>query len=230
MSINIERSESGVSAGVFAALAVSLFFVNAAYPLVNPYIDDIYGIDGIEVVAGKRPAAAAADEDAGSLSLIGTFKVYNPDTIPFYIWISFENGGKLTHLRDRDIREATTIRLVDMELRYLDALKRPVVKEFPDNNAPRVRGRLGWTSPPQSDSRRRFGRKKSHVDQSGEDAASSVRRRSRGAVEIVFWQEDVQAYYEMELWGVLYAPDLKKAVVAGNYVENIKFEIEPAAR
>jgi hypothetical protein len=51
-----------------------------------------------------------------------------------------------------------------------------------------------------------------------------------GAVEIAFWQEDVQAYYEMELWGVLYAPDLKKAVVAGNYVENIKFEIEPAAR
>jgi hypothetical protein len=63
-----------------------------------------------------------------------------------------------------------------------------------------------------------------------DDAASSARHRSRGAVEIVFWQEDVQAYYEMELWGVLYAPDLKKAVVAGNYVENIKFEIEPAAR
>jgi hypothetical protein len=33
----------------------------------------------------------------------------------------------------------------------------------------------------------------------------------------------------MELWGVLYAPDLKKAIVAGRYIENIKFEIEPAA-
>jgi hypothetical protein len=34
----------------------------------------------------------------------------------------------------------------------------------------------------------------------------------------------------MELRGVLYAPDLKKAIVAGGYIENIKFEIEPAAR
>jgi len=32
----------------------------------------------------------------------------------------------------------------------------------------------------------------------------------------------------MELWGVLYAPDVREAVVAGRYVENINFEIEIA--
>jgi len=52
-------------------------------------------------------------------------------------------------------------------------------------------------------------------------------RGGRGASEITFWKEDAQVYYEMELWGALYAPDVRGAVVAGNYVENIKFEIEP---
>jgi hypothetical protein len=52
--------------------------------------------------------------------------------------------------------------------------------------------------------------------------------RGRGVYEIVFWKEDAQAYYEMELWGVLYTPDVKEAVVAGRYVENINFEIEIA--
>jgi hypothetical protein len=217
----IERSELphvSLSPNVLWSLTVLLFFVNTAYPQVAPYIDDIVGNEHIEVSVGKR-----GTED-GDLSFIGTFKVYNPDTIPFYIWISFENGGRLTHSRNK--HEAPAIRMIDMELRYKDALQRTIIKEFPDNAGPRVRQRLGWTSPNRG-SDRRFGRKKAHVERS--DDASNARRRSRGAVEIVFWQEDVQAYYEMELWGVLYAPDLKKAVVAGNYVENIKFEIEPAA-
>jgi hypothetical protein len=52
--------------------------------------------------------------------------------------------------------------------------------------------------------------------------------RGRGAAEIVFWKEDAQVYYEMELWGVLYAPDVRGAVVAGSYVESVNFEIEVA--
>ncbi|MDR2694079.1 MAG: hypothetical protein LBB74_07685 [Chitinispirillales bacterium] len=221
--MSIERSESAyVSRYVLWAFAALLFFVAAAYPQAVPYIEDIVGMDGIEASVGKR---VVAEDDDGGLSLIGTFKLFNPDTVPFYLWVSFENGGRLAHSRHR--RDSPAIRLVDMELRYRDASQRPIVKEFPDNAGPRVRPRLGWASSRSvsGGAAGRFGRKKAHIEQSA-DAASSVRHRGMGAVEIVFWQEDAQAYYEMELWGVLYAPDVRKAVVAGNYVENIKFEIE----
>jgi hypothetical protein len=200
---------------LLAFCALLSLFVNAAYPQAVPYITDVVGEEGV---------AVSDNGGDGDLRLIGTFKLFNPDTVPFYLWVSFENGGRLAHSRRG--HDSPAIRMVDMELRYRDAAYRPVVKEFPDNAGPRVRPRLGWASS-KGGSVGKFGRKKAHIEQSG-DAASSVRRRSMGAVEIVFWREDVQAYYEMELWGVLYAPDVKKAVVAGNYVENIKFEIEAA--
>jgi len=47
-------------------------------------------------------------------------------------------------------------------------------------------------------------------------------------VELVFWREDVQPSYEMEIWGVLYAPDVIEASVPGRYVENMWFEVEVA--
>ncbi|GBU20141.1 hypothetical protein R80B4_00016 [Fibrobacteres bacterium R8-0-B4] len=204
---------------VFLSSALILISVNAASSQVVPYITDVFGED----VVWQSDAGGRSDDDR--LNLICTFKLFNPDTVPFYIWVSFENGGKLKHSRYGD--DSPAIRMVDMELRYRDAFQRQIVKEFPDNSAPRVRGRLGWTSAPQSGGARRFGRKKAHADQTG-DAASSARRRGRGAVEIVFWQENVQAYYEMELWGIFYAPDVNAAVVAGRYADNVSFEVEIA--
>jgi hypothetical protein len=216
-----EYSYSRVSPNRLLVLAVAalLFFFNSAYPQVSPYITDVVGEDGVVVSAGGE------DGDDGDLRLIGTFKIFNPDTVPFYLWLTFKNGGKLEHSRRGD---SPPVRLIDMELRYRDATHRPIVKELPDNTSPRVRRRLGWTSP-RSASDRRFGRKKAHVERP-ENTTASVRHRSMGAIELVFWQEEVQAYYEMELWGVLYASDLKKVVAKGRYFENIKLEIESAVR
>ncbi|MDR2694530.1 MAG: hypothetical protein LBB74_10010 [Chitinispirillales bacterium] len=208
---------------IFLSLAALLFFAGTAYSQVSPYIADVVGEDGTVVSAGGE------DGGDGDLRLIGTFKIFNPDTVPFYLWLSFKNGGRLAHSR-REQGSPSAVRLVDMELRYFDVTHRPIVREFPDNAGPRVRPRLGWTSSTRGGSggaAGRFGRKKAHIEQS-ENTASSVRHRSMGAVEIVFWQEDAQAYYEMELWGVLYAPDLKKVAVKGRYIEHIKLDIEAA--
>lgn len=204
--------------GVFFAIAAALFFVSASRAAV-PYIADIIGSQGIE-----RSAVRGRSEN-GDLRLLGTFKIFNPDTVPFYLWVSFENGGKFTHSRSGGRLPA--IRLVDMELRYRDAMHRPIVKAFPGAAgevaaapAPR-RAALGTSGGG------RFGKKKPHITQTGEEAPAG--RRWRGdAVEIAFWREDAQPYYEMELWGVLYEPDVSEANVPGSYVENIKFEIEAA--
>ncbi len=201
--------------------------VNTAYPQTAPYISDIVGEEGIENSAVK------GGTENGELRFIGSFKLFNPDTVPFYLWVSFDNGGKFTHAKYGD--KYPTVRLVDLELRYKDASQRPVVKEFPrigEFGVPPPRRRSAWGSS-GSVGVGRFGKKKAYKPQS-EVEAESVDRGGRGwrggvgAVEVVFWQEEVQAYYEMELWGVLYASDLREAVVAGNYVEKIKFEVELA--
>jgi len=211
-----------------------LFLVTSAYSQTVPYITDIYGEEGIE--------DTYVDERSGDggLRLIGTFKLFNPDTVPFYIWITFENGGKFVHTKYRD--EYPAVRLVDLELRYKDALQRPMVKKFPNRAdlAPRVKKRFGgsWLGGGRSSSGKKVSRSRRGVVNaddgvddvdvgSSEDRGDSGSRGGRGASEITFWKEDAQAYYEMELWGALYAPDVRNAVVAGSYAENIKFEIEP---
>jgi len=224
----------------FAAL---LFFISAAHSQVVPYIAEIAGEDDISVSAAK------GSTENGDLRLIGTFKLFNPDTVPFYLWVSFENNGQLTKTQTRSghsNHRSPSIRLMDMELHYRDALQRPVVKVFPKRGAfggPPVR-RSGWGSSTLGAEGNvgRFGKKKPHERQiysrqpdytaspASDDASlASVRRRAGGgAVEIAFWREDVQSYYEMELWGVLYAPDVQAAFDAGRYIEKINFEIEPA--
>jgi hypothetical protein len=185
------------------------------FPQIVPYVADINERYGLE-----RPSYVS--ESDATPRLLGTFKIYNPDTVPFYLWVSFESGAKLTHTRYSDL---PSVRLVGLEFRYKNAFLQPVVKKFPDGydqpvfNRPIFGG--GWRA------RRDAKREVKEAKRSGEWAAP---RRGGGrhgwAAEIVFWKEDVQGYYEMELWGVLYAPDLKEAGTAGDYVERIKFEIE----
>ena len=236
---------SSVSASVFSAFAVLLFFVNTASPQSAPYIEDIVGDDNMEISDTDKRSVE------GRLRLIGTFKLFNPDTVPFYLWVSFENGGQLTKTRtgrDHSDHRSPSIRLMDMELHYRDPLQRPIVKVFPKRGAfggPPVR-RSGWGSSSSPDApghvgrfgkkkpneRPSYGRQSEDIPKPDVSAASSSGLRHRvgggGAVEIVFWREDVQPYYEMELWGVLYAPDVQAALAAGRYIENINFEIEPA--
>jgi len=232
-----ERSEftrvSSRSSGSLIPSSVILFFaavltvINMAHSQVVPYITDIVGEEGME----KSDNGIGSGEER--LRLIGTFKLFNPDTVPFYLWAIFENGGKFKHDRYADL---PTVRLVDLELRYRNARQQPMVKKFPNTDSePRVKKRFGgsWLGGGRSGKNRTRGRggADDEVD-IGVEASASGRAyrggRGRGVYEIVFWKEDAQAYYEMELWGVLYTPDVREAVVAGRYVENINFEIEIA--
>jgi hypothetical protein len=109
-----------------------------------------------------------------------------------------------------------------------------MVKKFSnDMSGPREKKRFGgsWLGSGRSGKRNSRGRVIDDGEPGLEVEAITYRgsaRRSQGASEITFWKEDAQVYYEMELWGVLYAPDVREAVIAGNYVENISFEIELA--
>ena len=213
---------SSVSRSVLLAFAAALFFVGVAQAQTVPYIMDIEGEQGME----KR--GEFGDE---MLRLIGTFKLFNPDTVPFYIWMSFENGGKFKHQTQIDVQ---TIRLVDLELHYKNAQQQTIVKKFSNRSEPRVKKRFSgsWLGGGRSSVKKRTrGRaviEDEDSDVETEAAANNRGRNSGGASEAAFWKEDAQTYYEMELWGALYSPDVKAAVVAGNYIENIIFEIEPA--
>jgi len=240
-TLNDHARDDVFTRNVVTVFLVALFFlITPAYPQTVPYIEDMVGEDGIENTDfGERTG------DDNRLRLIGTFKLFNPDTVPFYIWITFENGGMFKHTRYRD--EYPAVRLVDLELRYKDALQRPMVKKFPNRAdlVPRSKKRFGgsWLGGGRASSGKKVSRSRRGVVDAGDvyvggddvdagvvaDASEADRggRAGRGASEITFWKEDAQAYYEMELWGALYAPDVRGAVVAGNYVENIKFEIEP---
>jgi hypothetical protein len=206
---------------VLSVLVPLLFIARAAYPQTVPYITDVFGEEGIET------RYDLPDQGDGELRLIGTFKLFNPDTVPFYLLVSFQNGAAFKHSSYGD--GYPTVRLIDMELRYRDAMYRPMVKEFPkeDGVSPQVSRRMGWGF---SGKEGRFGKKK-HGKRAEEEAFSETgsRRARGGVVEIAFWKEDAQGYYEMELWGVLYAPDVRAVSGhAGNYLENIRFEVELA--
>ena len=230
---------SSIAPHIILAFVAMLIFVNTAHPQVVPYITDVVGEDGIE----KSDVDERSDE--GRLRLVGTFKLFNPDTVPFYMWVIFEHGGRFKHTKYTDV---PSVRLVDLELHYRNARGQIMVKKFPNANRsePRMLNkRFGgsWLGGARSERKRSRGRgvvsAEEELDGVGVDFdAGSVSGGRRGAYrgggrgsggvsEIVFWKEDAQVYYEMELWGVLYAPDVREAVVAGNYVENISFEIEP---
>jgi len=225
----------------FASAAVLFFAVSSVRSQAVPYISDVVG------EALERSVVRGGTEN-GELRLIGTFKLYNPDAVPFYLWVSFENGSKFALSRSgggRSGGRSPTIRLMDLELRYRDATRRPVVKAFPKEGVlggpPARHRRVGWGASSGAagggggaGGGGRFGKKKPHerpsgVDAGGDEALSGGGvHRGFGAVEIAFWREDAQTYYEMELWGVLYAPDVQAASVSGRYIEKISFEIEPA--
>jgi len=229
--LSIKRYQhSGVSPNALWVLAALLFLAGAAHPQVVPYITDVFGEEDIvKPGTNERP-------EGGGLRLIGTFKLFNPDTVPFYIWITFDNGGKFIHTKYRN--NYPSVRLVDLELRYKDVLQRPMVKKFPNSQESRVKKRFGgsWLgggrpSGKKGSRGRRVGSVAEDADDievgnAGAEATEDRGGRGHGASEITFWKEDAQTYYEMELWGALYAPDMRNAGVAGNYVENIKFEIE----
>lgn len=211
---------------VFLSLAVILFSVNAAHSQILPYITDVYGEDG-EVIS----VADGGEDGDGLLRPLGTFKLFNPDTVPFYLWVSFENGGKFTNSRLTKSGERPTVRLVDLEIRYKNDMGRPAVKKFPNaryNGRVRKRFAGSWLGGGRSAK----GAARATAAEEADEADAVWDRggggRGNWASEIVFWKEDAQGYYEMELWGVLYAPDLKKVTVKGRYTENIKFEIELA--
>jgi len=226
---------SSISPVVIWFFAAMLIFVNTAYPQVVPYINDIVGEDGME----KSESGMGSSEER--LRLIGRFKLFNPDTVPFYMWAIFEHGGRFKHTKYNDV---PSVRLVDLELRYKNNRGQPMVKKFPNGSSePRMLNkRFGgsWLGGGRSERKRSRGRGAVGAEEEldgvgvGFDAGGASRSGGRGrgsgggVSEIVFWKEDAQAYYEMELWGVLYAPDVREAVVAGSYVENISFEIEPA--
>ncbi len=199
-------------------LVFLLFFVGATYSQTVPYIKDMVGEEGVEESIVRGVTAN------GELRLFGTFKLFNPDTVPFYLWVAFENGGKFKHTRYRD--EYPSVRLVDLELRYKNALQQPMVKKFPNTRYDnREKKRFGGSWLGGGRSGKGGLRGKSVEDET--EIETERAGRGRGTSEVAFWKEDAQVYYEMELWGVLYAPDVRGAVVAGNYVENINFEIEP---
>ena len=214
-----------IRSNIILSFTLLLFFVNVVFSQVVPYITDILGEESME----KSDVDEKSEE--GRSRLIGTFKLFNPDIVPFYLWAIFENGSKFKHTRYTDL---PTVRLVDLELRYRNTQQQPMVKKFPNpGTEPREKKRFGGSWLGGGRSGKRGSRGMVGVeDEVDIEAATSGRAyrggRGRGVYEIVFWKEDAQAYYEMELWGVLYSPDVKEAVVAGRYVENINFEIELA--
>jgi len=220
---------SSVPRGAFFFLAALLFSVSAAYALADPYIADIFGERDVGT------SAVRGGTENGELRFLGAFKIFNPDAVPFYLWVTFDNGGKFALSRSGG--RSAEIRLMDLELRYRDMTRRPVVKAFPKEgvlggSSARHR-RSAWGASSGGAVAGRFGKKKPHERPSGGDMggveppSAAVRRRG-GAVEIAFWREDAQPYYEIEVWGVLYAPDVQAASAAGRYIEKISFEIEPA--
>jgi len=206
-------------------LLILLFSASAVYPQLLPYITDVVGVEDEEMTPIGRNSSAES-------RFIGTFKLFNPDTVPFYIWITFENGAKFTYSKRTKSGKRPSVRLVDLELHYKNDKEQPIVKRFPNNNryTSRTNKRFGgsWLGGGRSEKRRHRGRGVENEFDVETEAEVEVNRKYRGngASEIPFWKEDAQRYYEMELWGVLYAPDVEKAVAPGNYVENIKFEIE----
>jgi hypothetical protein len=145
------------------------------------------------------------------------FKIFNPDTAPFYLWLSFGRHGVLRH--EKRGEGYPDLRLTDLELRYKNDLSVPMVKVVPKRGERAARalglGKGGFRN--ARDVKKGVRRGADALDGGGGHV---------GAAEIAFWQEDAQGYYEMELWGSIYEPDLEKGVGAGRYSESVEFEIE----
>jgi len=233
-AIDVESSFFA-SISLMAAVLLTLFSV-PAYPQSAPYIDGDVIAYGIETVP-------RSDSSTVILQRLCVFKVVNPDTVPFYLWVTLDNGGVMEFVSQRG-SEYPPLRLVDLELRYKDDLSRPAVKKLPLRRsfvraANRRLGGSGWRGAREA---------KRGAKQNGRNAKQNPERwaervdtgteigvdgvtveaesdRGVGAVEVVFWKEDAQGYYEMELWGAVYPPDMRKAL-AGRYTGSVKFEIE----
>lgn len=202
------------SAPRFVVFLILSFFAVSVFSQVAPYITDI--------TAADNQNQSSSDPSVSAPRLLCTFKLFNPDTLPFYIWVSFANRGRLKHVRYGD--EFHELRLVDLELHYKNDLGQPMVKKFPEYE-PQVKKRFGGAWLGSGRSRKSRAREKPTAEEEMYDAPERAGRRSR-AVEIAFWKEDAQGYYEMELWGALYAQDLEEGVAAGGYRDVVNFDIE----
>jgi hypothetical protein len=193
----------------FVVILFLLAIVCPAFPQVTPYIDDAFSVDNLQ-----SPSSAPS---VGQPYLFCTFKLFNPDTVPFYIWVYFENSGKLKHANHGN--EFPELRLADLEFRYKNAIGQPMVKKFTNNRSdPKVKKRFGgaWLSGGRAGKKRP---REEFVNEVIDGVATTGRDKHRhGASEIAFWKEDAQGYYEMELWGVLYEHDLEGTIVAGVYI------------
>jgi hypothetical protein len=186
-------------------LAVSAFPQSAA-----PYIADIYA-DAVDDLSKDDPTVTLPRR-------LCNFKIFNPDTAPFYLWLSFGRHGVLRH--EKRGEGYPDLRLTDLELRYKNDLSVPMVKIVPKRGERAARalglGKGGF----------RNARDVKKGSRRGADALDGDGGGHVGAAEVAFWQEDAQGYYEMELWGSIYEPDLEKGVGAGRYSESVEFEIE----
>lgn len=213
---NKSKHRAPKSAARFVVFLFLMVFAASVFPQARPYIKDAVTADNFN--------KSSSDPFITQPHLLCTFKLFNSDTVPFYLWVYFENRGKLKHVKYGE--EFSGVRLVDLELRYKNALGQQMVKKFPDNKSDtRVKKRFGgaWLGGGRS--------KKSKLRDEpieGAVADDTVDRGGRrdGASEITFWKEDAQTYYEMELWGALYAPDVDNGVTAGGYRDVVNFEIE----
>lgn len=194
------------------AVLLSAIAVTATFSQVVPFV-----VDGI--IDANNLQAVFSDSSVTEPQLICAFKVSNPDTIPFYLWVSFKEGGRMVHTSHRD--ETAPLRLVDLELRYRDNQHVPVVKAFPDNDyGPRLKKRVGgsWAGGGWV--------RKKRTARAPEERVSHRADRDRGVYEIPFWPEDAQGYYEMEIWGAMSAGDLNGSIFAGRYSETVSLEFE----
>jgi len=200
-----------------------LSFATFAVSQTVPYIQD--------VVPVVEKDLSRSDYDIAMPRLLCTFTIINPDTLPFYIWVSFEGQGALRHAKRGD--EMPALRLTDLEFRYKNDLSQPMVKKFPNINTSESRAKKRFGGSWLGEGRRKKGTRGKFAESNvGVDAGEDVdvytggSGRRWGAFEIDFWKEDAQAYYEMELWGRLYEPDLRGAIGAGKYSDVVNFEIE----
>jgi len=214
-----------ISLVIFAVLvAVFVIFPVPVHSQVLPFIVDEIVTEDVR----SESSDIGSDSDSGSvpgdLQRICAFKLSNPDTLPFYLLVSFKEGGKMVHTSHET--GVAAMRLVNLELRYNNERSMPVVKVFPgsefdENLLPRRRVGGAWAGGSRTP---RFGKKKNRAAEGGEVVSSRGYRA--WVYEIPFLPEDAQASYEMEVWGALMVRKADGRVVAGRYMETISIDIE----
>ncbi len=216
--VNTLYSASAALRSAFAVLIV-LSSAVSVFPQTRPFVD------GEVITYPLAPlfssSVSVSDTSDSRQQLICSFTLTNPDTVPFYLWVTFDGGGRMRYSTpDGGGAANPPLRLVGLELRYKDNQHVPIVKEFPNNGyGPRPKKRVGGAWAGGGWVRKKRGAR------APEERVSHRAPRDRGAYEIPFWPEDVQGRYEMEVWGAIYSPDLKRAF-AGRYSETVKFDIE----